>query len=104
MENCIALIFPGEEDFGITVLEAHASGKPVIAYGAGGALETIKDGETGSFFNEQTPESLVAAIEKFQDLDYHPMKIRERAELFDRKLFKNAVNKFITEKIDEPDL
>lgn len=61
--SCRALIFPPEEDFGIIPVEANASGRPVIAYGRGGALETIIDGETGLFFHEQTPDALAAAVE-----------------------------------------
>jgi glycosyltransferase involved in cell wall biosynthesis len=64
-----ALIFPGIEDFGIIPVEAQATGCPVIAFGQGGALETVIDGETGLFFHEQTAASLCAAVEKFQTLD-----------------------------------
>ena len=63
-----ALIFPGVEDFGIVPLEAQAAGAPVIAYGCGGVLETVIDGKTGLFFNEQTSESLNEAINKFENL------------------------------------
>ncbi|MFC1850484.1 glycosyltransferase [candidate division CSSED10-310 bacterium] len=93
--RCQGFLFCGEEDFGITVLEANAAGRPVIAYRAGGALETIIEGETGLFFDEQSPASLMKAIEKFDPLDYDPVKIRERALLFDRTHFKNTVADYI---------
>ena len=64
--ECRALLFPGEEDFGIVPLEANASGRPVVAWQGGGALETVIDGETGVFFDEPTPESLAAAIERLR--------------------------------------
>jgi len=66
LARCKALIFPGEEDFGILPVEAMASGRPVIAYGRGGVLDTVIDGETGLLFPEQTTDSLVAAIERFE--------------------------------------
>ena len=69
LQNCRALIFCAEEDFGIVPLEAQACGRPVIAYGKGGACETVKDGKTGVFFSEQTASSAKDAIERFEALD-----------------------------------
>ena len=80
---CRAFLFPGEEDFGITPLEAQASGKPVIAYGKGGALETILEDETGLFFYEQTPSAVVEAVLKSDAIAWDPYKIRSHAEKFD---------------------
>lgn len=88
-----AFIFPQEEDFGITPLEAMASGRPVIAYRGGGALETIKEGETGMFFNEQTKESLVSVLNKFRADDFDPVKCREQAKKFDTPVFKEKILK-----------
>ena len=62
MARCRALVFPGEEDFGITPLEAMSAGRPVIAYAAGGALDTVMRGARASFFPEPTPESLAEAV------------------------------------------
>jgi glycosyltransferase involved in cell wall biosynthesis len=62
--GCRALLFPGEEDFGIVPLEANAAGRPVVAWRGGGALETVREGETGVFFDEPTPESMAAAISR----------------------------------------
>lgn len=66
MARCKALIFPGEEDFGIVPVEVMASGRPVIAYGRGGATETVRDGETGLLFKDQSVEGLIDAIERFE--------------------------------------
>ncbi|MDK0736123.1 glycosyltransferase [Clostridium perfringens] len=99
--KCRAFIFPGEEDFGITPLEAQASGRPVIAYGKGGALETVLNNETGVFFKEQTVESLIMAIENFAEINFNKIKIREHAMKFDEEIFKNKIEKFICEKIEE---
>ena len=82
--NSRAMLFPGFEDFGMTPLETQACGRPVIAYGKGGALETIKDGITGLFFNEQTPEALVEAMEVFEKQKWDPKVIRRHAEAFGR--------------------
>jgi len=86
--NAKALIFPQEEDFGIVPLEAMAAGRPVIAYRSGGALETIKEYETGTFFNEQTVECLVKAVKKFDDKSFDPQLIRNHALQFDKEIFK----------------
>lgn len=93
--RCKAFIFCGEEDFGITVLEANAAGRPVIAYRAGGALETIIEGETGVFFDDPTPASLAEAIENFNPLDYHSEKIRKHAMQFNRTQFKKQISDYI---------
>jgi glycosyltransferase involved in cell wall biosynthesis len=86
--RCRALVFPGVEDFGITPLEAMASGRPVIAYRAGGVLETVVDGSTGLFFDEQTPESLSGAIERFDAMRFDPAVCRARAEDFAPEQFQ----------------
>lgn len=77
-----ALLFPGQEDFGIVPVEAQAAGTPVIAYGRGGALETVKDGETGLFFPEQTVESLSHAIEEFEGRSWDGGVCAENAKRF----------------------
>ena len=82
-----ALLFPGLEDFGIVPVEAQAAGCPVIAYGAGGALETVVEGRTGMFFKEQTIESLCAAIEEFESQEIAGAACRENARRFARPAF-----------------
>lgn len=99
--KCRAFIFPGEEDFGITPLEAQASGRPVIAYGKGGALETVIDGETGIFFEQQTVASLKDAILKFEMVEWNKENIREHALKFDEEIFKAKIKAYIEEKSKE---
>ena len=96
-----AFIFPAEEDAGIMVLEAQACGTPVIAYRAGGALETIKEGATGLFFDQQTPESLKEAIGHFDTSMYRSEAIRQHALQFDKKIFQEKIKKFVEEKFHE---
>jgi len=94
-EGCRALIFPGEEDFGIVPVEAMASGKPVIAYAKGGALETVVDGTTGILFRERTAESLEHAVRGLGNSTFKPDSIRSHAEQFDRAIFKERIRQFI---------
>jgi len=94
-QNCLALIFPQEEDFGIVPLEAMACGKPVIAYRGGGALESIKDGETGIFFNEQTVDSLIGAINRFHPEKFDAQTIRAHTMKFDKEIFKKNIKNFV---------
>lgn len=97
-QRCRALLFPGVEDFGIVPLEAMASGRPVIAYGDGGALETVKAGETGLFFQSATIEALTAAIAQFEadQGQFDPVAIREHALRFDCDTFKTNFQRFLT--------
>jgi glycosyltransferase involved in cell wall biosynthesis len=112
--DCRAVIFAGEEDFGIVPLEAHASGKPVIAYAKGGALETVvpmngwHDSEadaaaqhsTGVYFYQQTPEALSQAVRWFEDHAhrFEPSQLRTHAARFDRAIFKQKIRAFVEEK------
>ena len=91
----LAFIYPQEEDFGITAVEAQASGRPVIAYRRGGALETVQEGITGEFFNEQTADSLAQALENFQSSKYNPETIRQQAEKFGVARFKKEIAEYI---------
>ncbi len=83
-----ALIFPGEEDFGIIPVEAQASGRPVIAFGRGGVLDSVVHQETGWLFEEQTVDALVKAIEEARDYHWDPARIRENAERFRGDIFR----------------
>lgn len=112
MKGCRALLFPGEEDFGIVPLEAQACGKPVIAYGRGGAMETVigldesrpRQGDaTGIFFHEQNPKAFrdaVLSFEKNQD-KISPVKCRENAMRFDRPRYKQSMQKYIKSVVGE---
>jgi glycosyltransferase involved in cell wall biosynthesis len=97
--HCRAFIFPGEEDFGITPLEAQACGRPVIAYGAGGALATIVDGVTGTFFHEQTVESLTAALASFNEHTFNPFIVHNHALEFDVSRFRRRILQFVGAKM-----
>src|SRR6266568_1082773 len=99
--HCRAFLFPGEEDFGITPLEAQASGRPVIAYGAGGALASVVDGVTGVFFHEQTVESLSRVLASFDERKYDPQIIRNHALEFDLPRFHRRILQFIEAKLSE---
>ena len=99
--ECRAFLFPGEEDFGITPLEAQASGRPVIAYGKGGSLETVIEGKTGTFFMEQTVNSLVKAMKRFEKMHFERNDIRAHAEDFDDEVFKKKIKAFVDEKVNE---
>ncbi|MDH4068808.1 MAG: glycosyltransferase [Ignavibacteria bacterium] len=99
--GCRALIFPGEEDFGIIPVEAMASGKPVVAYGKGGALETVRDGETGILFAEQTEDSLSAAVRRLCETVFDPVLLREHAMRFDRSVFEDRMSAFVRRHWEE---
>jgi glycosyltransferase involved in cell wall biosynthesis len=93
--RCQAFLFPGEEDFGISPLEAQASGRPAIAYAAGGALDTIVPGATGELFREQTVDSLAAVLSDFAASRYDPERIRQHALQFDSGVFKQRIKEFV---------
>ena len=87
LARCRGLIFPGEEDFGITPLEANAAGRPVVAFRGGGALDTVHDGHTGVFFDAPTPEALAAAVQRAETLAWDPATLRAHAEGFAEEVF-----------------
>jgi glycosyltransferase involved in cell wall biosynthesis len=110
--SCQALIFPGEEDFGIVPLEAQACGRPVIAYEKGGVLETVipvtANAETGGsptgiFFSEQTPGDLIRAVELYQRMQnrFDPKKIRAHAAHFSAQRFRNQIHEYIQARVGE---
>jgi glycosyltransferase involved in cell wall biosynthesis len=99
LSRCRAFVFPGEEDFGIAPVEAQAAGRPLIAYAAGGALETVVDGVTGLFFREQTAESLAEVVAAFDEGAFDSAAIRRHAEEFNRESFKTKLGAFVDEKV-----
>jgi len=95
MAACRALIFPGEEDFGLTPLEAMGVGRPVVAYGAGGALDYVEEGVTGVLFREQTPESLMEAVRRLERYSFDSEAIHARAQEFDEAHFRARLTEAI---------
>jgi len=93
--KCIAFLHPHEEDFGITAIEAQASGRPVIAYAKGGALETIIPGVTGKFINDQSWEELADAVIRFKPEEFDSTRIRANALQFDTEHFKEKFKKYV---------
>ena len=110
--SCQALIFPGEEDFGIVPLEAQACGRPVIAYGKGGVLETVipvlanaenVGSASGVFFSEQTPSHLIEAVEVYRKLQgrFNPEKVRDHAAQFSAQRFRDQMLEYIQARLGE---
>lgn len=97
MRGCKAFLFPGLEDFGIAPVEALSAGRPVIAFGGGGALDTIVPGVTGAHFSEQTVESLRSVLERFDPSAYDPAACRAQAEKFGRGVFREKLLRFVIE-------
>ncbi|MFH0780137.1 MAG: glycosyltransferase [Parcubacteria group bacterium] len=97
--ECLAFLNPQTEDFGITAVEAMSSGRPVIAYRAGGALETVAENKTGLFFDEQNWEDLADKILRFKFAEFNPAEIKQHAAQFDTAVFKQKIQAFINEKI-----
>ena len=96
--GCRAFILPAEEDFGVTPLEAMASGRPVIAYGRGGALDTVVPGVTGVFFHEQTASCLAETLSRFDPQEYDPAAIRAHAMRFDNSVFRTRLRGFVQDR------
>jgi glycosyltransferase involved in cell wall biosynthesis len=106
LARCRAFMWPGEEDFGISPLQAMAAGRPVIAYGAGGALETVVAGgdpatSTGAFFTEQSVAAIIGAVERFDPSAVSPAFIRRHAEQFDVSVFTHRLQTFVAQKAEE---
>jgi glycosyltransferase involved in cell wall biosynthesis len=91
MANCRAFVFPGREDFGIAPVEAQAAGRPVVAYGEGGALDTVLEGVTGAFFSEQTVTSLADVISRFDPDDVDPADCRRNARRFSSARYRAEI-------------
>ncbi|PIY62795.1 glycosyltransferase family 4 protein [Candidatus Uhrbacteria bacterium CG_4_10_14_0_8_um_filter_58_22] len=99
--RAIAYLHPQDEDFGITPVESMAAGRPVIAYRRGGALETVVDGMTGTFLEDQSWEELANCVIRFEPEKFDPQKIRRHAEQFDTSVFKRRIKDFVRDAYQE---
>ncbi|MBN1657133.1 MAG: glycosyltransferase [Anaerolineae bacterium] len=102
MARCKAFVFPGLEDFGITPVEAMAAGRPVVAYGRGGALDYVVDGVTGALFADQTPEALADAVRRLEAITLDPAAIRRHALQFDTDRFKAKMRTLVNAYVPQP--
>jgi glycosyltransferase involved in cell wall biosynthesis len=93
--RCRALVFPGEEDFGMVPVECMASGRPVIAYRKGGATETVVDGRTGLFFDTQSVEAITGALARFEATTFYPHEIAAHARLFSAEVFARQFSAYV---------
>ena len=98
---CLGFILPGKEDLGMTGLEAQASGRPVVAYADGGALETVVTGKTDTHFAPQTVDALIRALERFQRMHWDKERIRRNALLFDREVFMREIGRIVRARRSE---
>ena len=98
-----AFLFPGIEDYGITPVEAMSAGVPVLAFGKGGALETVQDGKTGLYFYDQSVDGLVRCIEEFEQdgVAYSRQQIHDYSLIFSERIFKENFTNFLKEKLIE---
>ncbi len=94
-----AFLFPNDEDFGMSAVEANAAGLPVIAFAKGGILDIVQDGETGVLFKNQTTDDLVAAIERANTIDFRPATLHRKAKRFDKGLFDTKIKKVVSDTI-----
>lgn len=100
VQNAKAFVFAALEDFGIAPVESQACGTPVIAYGKGGVVDSVKDGVTGVFFDKQNIESVIDAVRRFEKMEFDPQKCRDNAERFSNEQFRSAFGEFVSAKIN----
>jgi glycosyltransferase involved in cell wall biosynthesis len=100
--SCVATLLPGEEDFGIVPVEAQACGRPVVALGRGGALDTVKNGETGILVDQPTVESFAAGLRRAAATQWDTHRIRQNAERFSQDVFRLALTQAVDETLAAP--
>lgn len=103
VQHSRAFLFPNEEDFGLTAVEALAAGTPVIAYAKGGALDIVQDGETGVLFKDQSVDSLVEAIKRFEGLSFLPATLHRKSKRFAPSLFDTKIRKIVLSAAQLPE-
>ena len=96
-QSAKGFLFPNEEDFGLSAVEALAAGTPVIGYAKGGLLDIVQDGETGVLFKDQTVDGLVEALGRFEELSFSPATLHRKAKRFDASLFNNKIRKVVSD-------
>jgi glycosyltransferase involved in cell wall biosynthesis len=101
LQKAKALVFAADEDFGMLPVEAQACGTPVIAFGKGGSLETVKENETGLFFHEQSADAIIDAVNRFEKQSFDYRTIRKHAEQFSEERFKREIKEFVEQKFKE---
>jgi glycosyltransferase involved in cell wall biosynthesis len=94
-QHAKAFLFPNEEDFGISAVEALAAGTPIIGYAKGGVLDIVQDGETGVLFNKQTVDSLIDAMKRFENYSFLPATLHRKSKRFTPGLFDTKIKKII---------
>jgi len=99
--ECCGFVFPQEEDFGIVAIEAMASGRPLIAYRGGDIVEHMEEGKMGVYFDEQTPEAIVQAVQSFDENGYDAEYIRSQAVRFDKEQFKATMKDYVESALRE---
>jgi glycosyltransferase involved in cell wall biosynthesis len=101
LQNAKAFVYAAEEDFGVLPVEAQSCGTPVIAFGKGGALETVAENQTGVFFEEQSAQKIIEAVIAFEEIKFDPKIIREHALQFSKERFENEIKMFVEQKYSE---
>ena len=99
-QGCRALVFPADEDFGMVPVEAQACGKPAICFRKGGAVESVIEGETGLFFEEQEPSALAESVRRFETMDWDSEPIRRNSLRFSRTVFRDKMQVFFRSRLD----
>ncbi len=98
--ECQAFVFPQEEDFGIVAIEAFASGRPIVAFRGGDIIEHMEEGKMGVFFEKQTPEKIIEAVQKFKMMVFEKNYIRTKSLPFDKEIFKGKIKEYVEREVE----